>query len=86
MITAEQKIQITDVLGKQYSPKIISYLCEKGIKPIRADFFTPKIVQDIMTGESENIEVEIAILDLVDQVKKELRKLEQKKLKQLTAK
>lgn len=81
MITATQKEQIINVLGKQYSPAIITYLEKKEIKPVRSDAFTPKIIQDIMAGNSENIEAEFAIMELVDKTKKTLQKLEQKKSK-----
>ena len=86
MISADQKQQIINVLGKQYSPAIISYLEKKEIKPVRAEMFTSKIIQQLMNGDYEHLEAEIAILDLVDQVKKEQRKLELRKAKQLTAK
>lgn len=66
MITEKQKEAICNTLGKQYSKKIIPHLEKKGIKPVKSQFFTPQIIQNIVNGIAANdyLHVEIEILKL----------------------
>lgn len=71
MITETQKEVICNTLGNKYSSKVIAHLEKKGLKPLKNDVFTPKIIQDIVNGRHENYEyVEIEIVNLVNAVKK----------------
>lgn len=78
MITETQKEAICNTLGKQYSPIIIAHLESKGIKPIKNNDFTPKIIQDIVNGRHEYSTVEIEIVNLVNAVKKRNEKAAKK--------
>jgi DNA-binding transcriptional MerR regulator len=78
MITENQKEAICNTLGKQYSAKIIAHLEKKKIKSLKNKDFTPKIIQDIVNGRSENTTVELQIVTLVNRVKKETEKAENK--------
>lgn len=78
MITETQKQSICNTLGKQYSPMIIARLEKKGIKPVKNNHFTPKIIQDIVNGRHEHSAVEIEIVNLVNAVKKSNEKAAKK--------
>jgi hypothetical protein len=62
MITAEEKQEIIEVIGKHYSIAIIQHLENEGIKPVKADCFTPNLMQQIVNGTHENEAVEMEIL------------------------
>ncbi|PKB18361.1 hypothetical protein [Flavobacterium sp. 5] len=74
MINETQKEAICNILGGKYSAKIIAHLEKKEIKPMRNKVFTPKIIQDIVNGRTENTTVEIAIVKLVKAVKNQNEK------------
>jgi hypothetical protein len=79
MITENQKEAICNILGKHYSSKVIAHLENKGIKPIKNKAFTPKIIQDIVNGRTEEYSfVEIEIVNLVSATKKRNEKAAKK--------
>lgn len=74
MITIIEKKEIIEVIGKHYSKKIIPYLEKLCIKPERSEFFTTKIIQQIINGYTENETVERVIFSMVKYRKKQLKK------------
>lgn len=70
MISENQKEAICNILGKHYSSKVIAHLESKGIKPLKNEVFTPKIIQHIVNGYYEHSIVEIEIVNLVNATKK----------------
>lgn len=79
MITPEEKNEIILIIGKHYSVPIINYLSAVGVKPIKAEFFTKSIIQQIVNGIYENIEVEFLILQFVKITKKQKEKISKKR-------
>lgn len=82
MITETQKEAICNTLGNKYSSKIIAHLESKGIAPIKNEVFNPQIIQNIVNGRYEHLEVEVEIVNLVLAIKKSKDKAA-KKLKTL---
>lgn len=78
MINDLQKEEITKTLGFHYSKKIIDFLNKKGFKPDRSETFTNAIIQKIVNGHVENLQIEIEILKFVKQLKAKQEKLQQK--------
>jgi hypothetical protein len=83
MIVAEQKTIITQILGLQYSNKIIAHLIKTGILPEKASKFNPKIIQNIVNGRTENLIVQEQIAILIETTKKERLKANKKLEKSL---
>jgi hypothetical protein len=71
MITCNQKQTIIEVLGKQYSPKIISHLSSKNIYNSDGHMFSSSSIQKIVSGKQPNDTVELEIAKLVAKVKKQ---------------
>jgi hypothetical protein len=71
MITSEQKQTVKSVLGKQYSKSIIEHLLKKGFSAPSGGNFTMNIIQNIVTGRTENLPIELEIVALVKKVKKQ---------------
>lgn len=86
MIAKPVKKTITAALGKQYSPKIIAHLTEKGILNENGAAYGADSIQKIVRGERENLTVETEILDLVATVQQQRADLKVKKDKVIKAK
>jgi hypothetical protein len=71
MITPEQKQTVKSILGKQYSKSIITHLLKKGFSAPGGGNFTMNIIQNIVTGRTENLPIELEIVALVKKVKKQ---------------
>ncbi|WP_166919848.1 hypothetical protein [Flavobacterium poyangense] len=71
MITCNQKQTIIEVLGKQYSPKIISHLSSKNIYNSDGHIYSTSSIQKIVSGKQPNDTVELEIAKLVAKVKKQ---------------
>ena len=85
MISTDEKNEIIAVIGKQYSVKIIEYLLLSGIKPKKADAFTPGLIRQIVNSEYENEDLEFQILQFV-KTTKILKEKQAKKRKSLIKK
>ncbi|TPG44347.1 hypothetical protein EAH81_02415 [Flavobacterium pectinovorum] len=71
MITCDQKKTIIEILGKQYSPKIISHLSNKNIYNSDGHIYSTSSIQKIVSGKQPNDTVELEIAKLVTKVKKQ---------------
>jgi len=69
MINKVQKKSIITNLGKQYSPAIIEHLNKKQIFNSKNLPFSPKSIQNIVNGLSDNILVEKQIFVLLQKIK-----------------
>ena len=49
------KVKIQEVLGRNYSTKIIEHLVNKGFTAPRGGILTQKVIQDIVAGRTINI-------------------------------
>ncbi|MBF03212.1 MAG: hypothetical protein CMP76_07945 [Flavobacterium sp.] len=72
MIIESEKEIIVQFLGKHPSRVIIPVLNEKGVLNKNGLPYSPKIIQNILNGITENITVEKEILDIVE-TKKNLK-------------
>jgi hypothetical protein len=81
MISTLEKNTYIKHLGKHYSVAIISDLDKKGIKPPIAEKWSKDLIQRIMNGNLENLEVEVAIIELVEKTEAAKRLLEERKKK-----
>jgi hypothetical protein len=83
MISYNQKEIIIEILGKQYSPKIISHLSNKNIYNSDGHIYSTSSIQKIVSGKQPNDIVEMEIAKLVSKVKKQKQKAQETKNKLL---
>lgn len=83
MITATEKKRIVKYLGKHFSTKIKPELERLGIKNTKGEEVTNRVIQNVVKGETENFEIEQAIINLVDKFKKQRQKLQRQKKSKL---
>ncbi|WP_130735449.1 hypothetical protein [Flavobacterium sp. J27] len=76
MIKPFEKQIIVNYLGKQPSKRIIPVLNEKKIFNARGKSFSPKSIQDILNGKTENRIVETEIIKIVKAEKKKKMEVE----------
>ncbi|NHN25188.1 hypothetical protein FIA58_005800 [Flavobacterium jejuense] len=76
MIKSFEKDIILHFLGKQPSKKIIPVLNKKKIYNIRGKSYSPKSIQDIINGKTENRIVEIQIIKIIEKEKRINSKIE----------
>jgi hypothetical protein len=81
MISAQEKESYVKHLTKHYSVAIIAELNKKEIKPPIASAWSKDLIQRIMNGQIENLEVEIAIIELVEKTEAAKIKLAKRKKK-----
>lgn len=74
MITDIQKCKIIEVIGKQYSPKIIAHLIKMKIFNSDGHNYSKSSIQKIVSGKQPNDIVELEIAKLVAKVKKQREK------------
>ncbi len=75
MIQPEDKNTIIKYLGKQYSRSILPELSRLGVFNKNGNPFSTRSINGIINAETENLEVEKAIFNLVKKVKKNREKL-----------
>ncbi|MDL2143554.1 hypothetical protein QQY79_13570 [Flavobacterium tructae] len=66
MISKKEKKLIIEILGRQYTPKVMPYLKKAGIKNERNNDFSVDSIRMITNGFRENERVELAIMQLVN--------------------
>ncbi|CAM4118107.1 MULTISPECIES: hypothetical protein [Flavobacterium] len=76
MIKSSEKEIIVRYLGKQPSKTIIPILNKKRILNARGKQFSPKSIQDIINGKTENIRVETQIVKIVEAAKRKENNIE----------
>jgi hypothetical protein len=76
MIHEVEKQTIIKYLGKHPSRLIIPYLNSNSIFNAKGKSFSPKSIQNIINGETNNTQVELVIFKLVAAKKSEFQKLE----------
>lgn len=76
MINSDEKKAIIAVLGRHASRKIIPYLNSIKCFNIKGKSFSPKSIQDVLNGITENKEAELNILKLVAIEKVKTQELE----------
>lgn len=76
MILSAEKDTILKYLGKHPSRKIIPHLKHKKVFNAKGNSFSPKSIQDIINGVTENINVETEIIHLVATEKEKIQNLE----------
>lgn len=82
MISKKEKKLLIEVLGHQYTPKIMPYLEKLGIRNERGKQFSVESIRMIANGFRENEKVELAIMQLVNKTikAKKAMALKRKKL------
>lgn len=75
MIQPEDKTTIIKYLGKQYSRCILPELSRLRVFNQNGNPFSTRSINGIINAETENLEVEKAIFNLVKKVKKNREKL-----------
>ena len=63
------------VLGGHFSTPIIKHLEKSGFKPKRSEKFTTKIIRDLLSGKSKDIEVLQEISNFVLATEKSIKKI-----------
>lgn len=76
MIKPLEKEIIVKYLGKQPSKKIIPILNKKRILNARGRSFSPKSIQDIINGKTENLRVETQIIKIVEAARRKEKRME----------
>lgn len=76
MIKPFEKEIIIEHLGKQPSKKIIPILNKKKIYNSKGKSFSPKSIQDIINGKTENRSVETQIIKIIETEKQLKIKME----------
>lgn len=76
MILENEKQTIIKYLGKHPSRKIIPYLNSEKCFNSKGKPYSPKSIQNIINGVTDNLQVETYIFKLVATEKKEAQKLE----------
>lgn len=76
MILDTEKQSIIKYLGKHPSRKIIPYLNSEKCFNSKGKPYSPKSIQNIINGVTDNLQVETYIFKLVATEKKEAQKLE----------
>lgn len=80
MITSKQREAIKQVLGGQYTKKIVDYLTENGVLNKMKQPYAADAIRRIVGGHRPNIEIEQHIADLIE-VEKARKKALQAKIK-----
>lgn len=75
MVFPNEKETIIKYLGKHFSRKIIPYLNSKKCLNQKGSPYSPKSIQNIVNGETDNPIVEEKIFELVATEKKKAEKL-----------
>ncbi|MFH7013109.1 hypothetical protein ACHRV5_14675 [Flavobacterium sp. FlaQc-52] len=70
MISKKEKRLLIEVLGRQYTPKIMPYLQNVGIKNEKGKQFSVDSIRMITNGFRENEKVELAIMQLINKTVK----------------
>ncbi|HEX8269796.1 MAG TPA: hypothetical protein VF581_07880 [Flavobacterium sp.] len=78
MIRAADRKKIYATLGKKCSTTIITYLNRKKIFNANGTSFIPASITYILRGERENLDVEIAIAELVAAEKERKKKMQKR--------
>lgn len=74
-MTDEQKQSVIDTLGNHYSSKIIEWLTHtKGIFNEKGMPFSSTSIRQIVNGNQPNLEVEVAIAELVAEQRKKIKR------------
>lgn len=79
MITIQEKKQLKQVLGNNYTSRVIKILDERGIKNTRGFSFSTNSIRQVFNGNISNLEIEIAIYDLRDDIVAKQKQLKEKK-------
>lgn len=66
MISKKEKRLLIEILGCQYTPKVMPYLQKLGIKNEKGKSFSVDSIRMIANGFRENEKVELAIMQLVN--------------------
>ena len=69
------KVKIQEVFGRNYSTKIIEHLVSKGFTAPRGGILTQKVIQDIVSGRTKDIEIMEAITNFVVATEIKLEKI-----------
>ena len=72
------KEKVTEILGKQYSPKISTYLVEKNIINSYGVPYSYESIQQVVNGVRFNEEMIVAITELLDIENKKKKSLQKK--------
>lgn len=70
MVSKEEKYLIVKILGKHYVGPILNYLKEKGFKTKYRNDYSADYIRMIVCGQTENLEIEKAILRVCELQKK----------------
>ena len=84
MIFPNEKEKIIEVLGKQWSRKILPYLKSKKVKNAKGQFYSSKSIENIMNAKADNYDVEKNIIELVKEEQEKQKKLKAFKKQVLT--
>ena len=76
MINPAEKEQIIEILGLQYSRKILPYLKMKNCFNKKGNPYTPRVIQSVINGEVENTIIETHIFKLIASIKAKKQELE----------
>lgn len=79
MITIQEKKQLKQVLGNNYTSRVIKILEDRGIKNTRGLSFSTNSIRQVFNGNISNLEIEIAIYDLRDEIVAKQKQLKEKK-------
>ena len=73
-MTKEQKQSVIDTLGNHYSIKVIEWLTTKQIFNENGMPFSSVSIRQIVNGNQPNLEVEVAIAELVAEQRKKIKR------------
>lgn len=79
MFTKEQTLTMRPVLGRKYTADVLSILAANGVTSRNNEPYGPEYVRTIFNGESGNLVIEAAILEVYAKRKAEIDAFEKKR-------
>lgn len=85
MITEDQQIELKKVLKRNWADDVLRVLKRRRIKNKNGKWHTKGLLRQVMYGNTENEQVEKAILDVYETTKQEIVAIEKRKQQLLSA-
>lgn len=68
MISAKESKELQEILGKPYAPAVNRILKANGVNPEKEKPFSNQMINMVLHGRRENIDIELALYQLRDQI------------------
>lgn len=85
MVSKKEKLKYKVVLGHRYVAQIKEVLVEKNVTDASGKFYSGGMIRQVFNGFSENLEIELAIMEAVQRKLKIEKELQKRKDKLISA-